>query len=310
MRLGTKRQFARESGTGEKSIPSSILEAVNRASAYLKESVIESHRLDSELIVAKVLDLKRIDLYLMHDRPLTPEEFKEIGRLIVKRGEGTPAAYITGSKEFWSLDISVNESVLIPRPETEILVEETLSLVRDLGENNPSILEIGTGSGAVALALIKELPDANITATDISQDALEVAEGNFLSHGVSDRISLLKGSIYEPITPKNAEFDLIVSNPPYIPMEQMKTLPVEVKREPSIALNGSVNGGEDGLDIIRGIVIDAPDYLKSGGYLTLEIGSDQLTPVREIIDATSGITFLRMIRDYASLPRVVIAVKE
>jgi release factor glutamine methyltransferase len=310
MRPDSTRQFVEKKDPDKKNIPSSILEAVNRASAYLKDLGVESHRLDSELIVAVALDLKRIDLYLMYDRPLAPEEFKEIGRLIVIRGEGTPTAYITGLKEFWSLDISVNESALIPRPETEVLVEEALSLIENSGEKHPTILEIGTGSGAVAIALTKQLPGANIKATDISQKALQVAEGNFKAHGVSDRVTPLLGSLYEPIATKEALFDLIVSNPPYISAEQMEILPVEVKREPSLALNGSVNGGEDGLDIIRGIVSGAPDYLKSGGYLALEIGSDQLAGVSEIIDSAPGLAFFRMRRDYASHPRVVIAVKE
>lgn len=310
MRPDSTRQFSAKNDPDRKRTPSSIIEAVNRASAYLRDLGVESHRLDSELIVAKALNLKRIDLYLNHDKPITSDEFKEIGGLIVKRGEGTPTAYITGSKEFWSLNITVNESVLIPRPETEALVEEAIFLAGDSGEENPSILEIGTGSGAVAVALAKELSETSITATDISEDSLKVAVDNFLAHGVSDQVRTLLGSLYEPIDTKSSRFDLIVSNPPYISAEQMEILPVEVKREPSIALNGSIHGGEDGLDIIRGIVKDAPDYLVAGGYLAIEIGSEQLAGVKEIVNTTPGLTFLRMRKDYASHPRVVIAVKE
>ncbi|MBN1573885.1 MAG: peptide chain release factor N(5)-glutamine methyltransferase [Deltaproteobacteria bacterium] len=290
--------------------PSNILEAVNRASSYLKEMGIESHRLDSELITAKVLDARRIDLYLMHDRPLTPEEWREIGSLILKRGGGAPTAYITGEKEFWSISISVNESVLIPRPETEVLVEETLAVIGGIDEEVVSILEIGTGSGAVAMALSAELPGASITATDISKDAIKVASENLKRHGFSDRVDLLCGSLYEPIILLEKKYDVILSNPPYVSAEQMESLPVEIKREPYIALDGSVNGGADGLDVIRPIIDGAPDYLIAGGHLLLEIGSDQMDGVRKIVEDTPGLSFLKTRMDYASLPRVVVAVRD
>jgi release factor glutamine methyltransferase len=305
----TYQRPANKKNHSTKKMPTGVLDAVNRASVYLKDLGIESHRLDSELIVAKVLNVKRIDLYLMHDRPLTNDEWKEIGKLIVKRGEGLPTAYITGIKEFWSLSFLVNQSVLIPRPETEILVEEGLALVNEISKNKLSILEIGTGTGAIAASFLKELPEANITATDISQDALDVAKTNFENHGISDRVTLLNGSVYEPVAPENTKFDLIVSNPPYISSEQMATLPVEIKREPSIALNGSIKGCGNGLDIIRPIIKDAPSYLSSVGYLILEIGSDQFDMVKNIINESPGLSFLRMRRDYASLPRVVVATK-
>ncbi len=296
--------------TPKKGTPNDILEAVNRASSYLKDAGVELHRLDSELIAAKVLGVRRIDLYLMHDRPLTPEEWREIGRLVLKRGDGTPTAYITGEKEFWSLSITVNESVLIPRPETEVLVEEALALLGGTGAERVSILEIGTGSGAVAVAILAELQGAIITATDISKKAIDIAGENLKRHGLSDKVDLLTGSIYEPITALYKKFDVILSNPPYVSAEQMGSLPVEISREPHIALDGSVDGGADGLDVIRPIIELAPDHLVSGGHLLLEIGSDQLDGVREIIDGTSGLSFLKMRKDYASLPRVVVALND
>ena len=303
-------ELAAKKVSPKKGTPNNILEAVNRASSYLRDSGVESHRLDSELIAAKVLDVRRIDLYLMHDRPLTHDEWREIGRLILKRGEGTPVAYITGEKEFWSLSIAVNESVLIPRPETEVLVEEVLALLGGTVGADVSILEIGTGSGAVGIALATELPGASITATDISTKAIDVALENLKRYGLSDRFELLSGSIYEPIINLNEKYDVIISNPPYVSSEQMGSLPVEILKEPRVALDGSVDGGADGLDVISPIIERAPDHLLSGGHLLLEIGSDQLDGVRKIIDDTSGLTFLKTRMDYASIPRVVVALND
>ena len=198
------------------------------------------------------------------------------------------------------MSISVDERVLIPRPETEILVEESLAAARSFTKDM-TILELGTGSGAVSIALAMELVHARIVSTDISSQALSAAEANVSIHGLKDRIVFRRGDLFEAIEPDD-RFDLIVSNPPYLTDEEMKGLSPEVGAEPKEALRG----GENGLAVIERIVAAAPDYLTIGGFLIFEIGAGQQDAARQLIERTNGLSLSHTRRDYAGNPRVVI----
>ena len=281
------------------------MEAVNLASDFLRHKKIPSYRLDAEILVAKALNIKRMDVYLLHDRPISDIERVKIHKLTEKRGEYFPIAYITGEKEFRSIEVHVSESVLIPRPETELLVDETLSILTKHREDfgpNPNILEIGTGSGTISLALALELSDARITATDISKEAIGVADYNFKRYRVDNRIRLLEGDLYKPIK-GDERFDIIVSNPPYVSTDEMDLLPPDVGYEPKIALAG----GTDGLDVTRPLIKGAPDHLEPGGFLIVEIGKDQAEATEKIVPKTTGLRFSHITKDYSGHHRVLVA---
>ena len=248
-------------------LPKTLKEAIIRATQYLHSHNSPSPRLDAEILIAHVMGYRRLDLYLNHDRPLTKQEYNTIVTPIVRRGSGVPVAHITGIKEFYSLDFIVNESVLIPRPETEFLVSESLMDIRMKNLSDPSILEIGAGSGAVAISLATSLDVGTIIATDISEDALQVMGLNCKRHDVFKRITLKPGDLYEPIAGQT--FDLIVSNPPYLTDTEMELLPPEVQNEP----RGALAGGPSGLDVIAPLVTGAPEHLRENGCLIFEIGA-------------------------------------
>lgn len=282
-------------------LPKSLKEAIIRAAQYLTSRNVPSPRLDSEILIAHVLGCSRLDLYLNHDRPLTKQEYTAITAPILRRGAGVPVAYITGIKEFYSLDFIVDESVLIPRPETEFLVSESLMDIRMKKLSAPSILEIGTGSGAVAISLATSLDDGNIIATDISEDALQVAKQNCERHDVLRRVTLKPGDLYKPVAGRT--FDLIVSNPPYLTDTEMKQLPPEVQNEPSTALAA----GPEGLDVIAPLVNGAPEHLHQNGCLIFEIGAAQEDAVIRLLEKIEHMEASHVTRDYAGLPRVVVA---
>jgi release factor glutamine methyltransferase len=270
-------------------------------SEFLKESGVESHHLDARLIVAHVLGLGPTDIYRRPDLLIDAEHGSAVVSLIGRRASGIPTAYIIGKKEFWSLSLTVDERVLIPRPETECLVEESLAAARRLPEDRP-VLELGTGSGAVSIAIGMELAGARIVSTDISPEALSVAETNVSVHGLRDRIVLKRGDLFDAVNPDD-RFDLIVSNPPYLTDEEMGGLPPEVRSEPY----GALRGGVDGLAVIERIVGAAPDYLNAGGFLIFEIGARQHNAVRQLVEKTDGLSFSHTRSDYAGHPRVIIA---
>ncbi len=284
------------------SAPSFTLrDAVTRASHILREKGIDSYRLDAQLIVAHCLGLDPIDIYRKPDLAIDPGRESALLSLISRRASGVPTAYIVGTKEFWSLSISVDERVLIPRPETELLVEESLAASR-LFPEHLSILELGTGSAAVSIALGVELTGARIVSTDVSEEALNVARVNVLTHRLADRISLRHGDLFSAVD-RDDRFDLIVSNPPYLTDEEMDGLSPEVRSEPGRALRA----GKDGLSIIRPIIAGAVAHLNPGGFLIFEIGAGQASGVQQLIERTKGLSFIRTRNDYAGHPRVVIA---
>ncbi|MBN1881559.1 MAG: peptide chain release factor N(5)-glutamine methyltransferase [Deltaproteobacteria bacterium] len=282
-------------------LPKTLKEAIIRATQHLHSCNVPSPRLDAEILIAHVLGYRRLDLYLNHDRPLTGKEYKTIVTPILRRGSGVPAAYITGIKEFHSLNFIVNESVLIPRPETEFLVSESLMDIRMKNLTEPSILEIGTGSGAVAVTLASSLDAGDIIATDVSEDALKVTRKNCELHDVFRRVTLRRGDLYEPVA--GHTFDLIVSNPPYLTDTEMELLPPEVKNEPRVALAG----GPDGLGVIAPLVAGAPEHLRENGCLIIEIGAAQKEAVIRLCDEVEHMEVSHVTQDYAGHPRVVVA---
>jgi release factor glutamine methyltransferase len=273
------------------------------------------------VLLAYVLGLSRLDLYLRYDQPLTPEELARFKALMVRRLKGEPVAYLTGHREFWSLDFQIASGVLIPRPETEILVTAALEAAKDfLGISSASQkvsqerqtangkrktglwgMEIGAGSGAVVVALARELRDFNWLALDLSAAALAVARNNARRHGAADRIHLVRSNLLSALKPV-PRFALMVANLPYVPRAEWEQLPRDIRDfEPREALLG----GEDGLDLIRPLARQAHLYLPHGGCLALEVGAGQAEPVLELLRATGAYEQLESLKDYQGIQRVV-----
>jgi release factor glutamine methyltransferase len=270
-----------------------------QATHDLELAGIPSARLDAEVLLSFCLNCDRLEFYKNPATKMNQPERDAFRELIARRMKWEPVAYITGHKEFWSLTLEVNSSVLIPRPDTEVIVEEALTLCRQTSSNKLRILDIGTGSGAIALALACELPEALIVATDISVAALDCARKNARNLGLEKRMKFLLGNLFEPVT---GIFDLIVSNPPYIAEDEYKELPAGVKDyEPPEALLA----GKSGLNFYEKLITTAGKYLPKNGWLLLEIGAKQEKSVRRLLEA-EGIYFDVDLRtDYAGLPRVI-----
>jgi release factor glutamine methyltransferase len=268
---------------------------------FLQQKGSESPRLDSEVLLAHALDCKRIDLYTRHTEEAPTQGRERFRALIRQRLEGCPVAYLVGRKEFFSLEFEVNRAVLIPRPDTECVVVECLRLAKDVAE--PAILDIGTGSGCLAVAVAKHHKTAQVTAADISPEALAVASRNAVKHGVVERIRFLQSDLFAAV-PAGERFDFILSNPPYIPHDDIAKLPPGVRDyEPHRALDG----GPDGFAVLYRLVAEAPAHLKPGGWLLLEIGSPQENPARERIERNNGYELEKTIHDGSGHPRVLMA---
>ena len=254
-------------------------------------------RLDAEVLLAHTLQCDRSWLYAHPDAQISGDQFSQFSELVTSRTEGMPVAYLTGTQEFWSLSFQVNTSVLVPRPETELLVELVLSFIKE--KPNARILELGTGSGAISVALAKTRPDIDILATDISTDALAVAQENIKRHNCPN-IRLQQSSWFDNISVQ--QFDVIVSNPPYIKHNDRHLVQIGVCKEPLLALVS----GKDGLDAIRHIAQHASPYLGSGSGLFLEHGYDQGDAAARILDAYFSVT--SCYKDMANKDRVSCAI--
>ncbi len=280
-----------------------ILKLLKWATAYFESHHIEQPRAASEILLAHTLSVGRVDLYTQYDRPLELKELGVFKEFIQRRIQKEPVAYIVGQKGFWSLDLEVTPDVLIPRPETEVLVETALSIVPPEPLPKPlSILDLGTGSGAIVLALASERAGHRFYGVDCSNKALAVAQNNARRHGVEGAITFLQGNWFEAVEDRRRHFDLIVSNPPYIPNPDFEMLPLEISQyEPRQALDG----GPDGLNAIRHIVEQAPAYMTPGGWLLFEIGYNQRASVERLMRASGAYTDFFVIKDYSGFDRVV-----
>jgi release factor glutamine methyltransferase len=271
--------------------------------ARLAEAGVESAVLDAEILLCWVLGADRAQLYLRLEEPARASEQEKFRALVERRAAREPLAYITGNKEFWSLDFIVTPAVLLPRPETELLIELVLYWSQRSSCDRPiDILDIGTGSGVLAVTLAKHLPNSQVWATDISGAALEVAEANTKRHNVADRVRLLCGDLFEALADRAMMFDLIVSNPPYIPSADLRELEPEIRIwEPAAALDG----GLDGLDYYRRIIHQGSARLKENGQVVVEIGADQGAQVARMFDRERCYTRAEIHRDGGGRDRVV-----
>jgi release factor glutamine methyltransferase len=271
----------------------------------LKDHQVENPRLNAELLLAHSLKINREELYVRLHRDVKEREKEDLERLIRRRVSGDPLQYILGHHEFWSIDFKVDSRALIPRPETELLVEQSLSILsKKTFEQNPSVLEVGTGSGAIAIALAKEVEHIFLVATDISRNALLLAKENAQTAGVEHQIMFVNGDLFSPFrrSREKKPFDLILSNPPYIVRHKIWTLAKEVKDyEPTIALNG----GEDGLAFYRRIIPEAPGYLRPGGWLLLEVALGQGSDVSDLMEEEGSFFKPECIPDLSGIGRVV-----
>lgn len=240
---------------------------------HFEKREIDAPRLTAEILVGHVLGLSRVRLYIDLDRPLNKEELGKIRGLIERRLQREPTQYLVGAKEFYGRSFAVDPRVLIPRPETELLVERVLSGVAK--EAAPRIVDVCTGSGCIAATIAVERPNAQVWATDVSADACAIAQANFEKLGA--KVTLLEGDLLAPVA--GEPFDVVVSNPPYIASGELPGLMPEVRREPKLALDG----GADGLDLVRRLAVDAVSALYPGGLLAMEIGETQGAGVREIL---------------------------
>ena len=259
--------------------PQRLLDYLTLAQEHLGAKGVESARLDAELLLADTLGLTRVELYTNYDRPLQKEEVDRFRDLLRRRAMREPVAYILGRREFWSLDFEVDRRVLIPRPETETLVEAALEVLgaRTSGAA-PALLDLGTGSGALAIALAVEIPALRVVATDIAAAALEVAPRNAARHDVADRIDFRQGDLYAAVR-EDERFDAVVSNPPYCRRAELAGLEPEVREwEPGCALVS----GTDGMDVTRRIVAGAGKFLAPDGWLLVEVGT-QAEDVRDLM---------------------------
>jgi release factor glutamine methyltransferase len=275
-----------------------LIDVVRLSTRHLAERGSESPRLDAELLAAHALGLRRLDLYLQFDRPLDEEELAPIRGLLRRRAAGEPIAYILGEREFYGRSFTVSPAVLIPRPETELVVERALGLLAPRG--HALVADLGTGSGCIAVTLACELPAVDIVGVDISVEALDVARGNARRHGVEERVRLERGAWWEPL--EGVEVDVLVSNPPYVTDSEMVTLMRDVRdHEPRDALAA----GEDGLHAYRALLADAPRHLRSGGAVILEIAPQRRDGVVELIRGVWPAAAVEVHADLAGLPRCV-----
>ena len=276
-----------------------ILELINKTTPYLEKAGIASPRLTIELLLAHVLKKKRLQLYLEFERELDEATLDILRSLVKRRVAGEPLQYVTGETEFCGLKLAVDRRVLIPRPETELLVEIVAA------RKPATVVDVGTGSGCIALALAQRLPAAEITATDISPDALAVARVNAARYNFKNSTRFLQGDLLSTL-PDSFTADAIVSNPPYIASGELTQLPREVKDfEPAQALFAGV----DGLEVIRRLVFDAKRFLSPTGFVALEIGAGQRPAVAELF-ARAGYTVAQVEKDLQGHERVIVAVAQ
>ncbi|WP_461255643.1 peptide chain release factor N(5)-glutamine methyltransferase [Treponema sp. R80B11-R83G3] len=280
-----------------------IREALAQGGADLKYAGIKTPGLDASLLLAHILNTNRTKLIAKGTDRLSEKKCAEFCALIERRANGECAAYIIGKKEFRELEFEVNTSVLVPRPETETLVETAIDIIQKSAEHGSivSILDLCTGSGAVAISLKNEMPACEITAADISPNALNTAIRNAEKLLGNSSINFFQGDLYDALSGSQpTTYSLIVSNPPYIPSEEIKTLSAEVQNEPLIALDGGISG----LEIIERIIEKAPDYLQKKGFLLLEADPRQMDKIKDLLEK-KGFLDIQLYKDLSGANRVI-----
>ena len=282
------------------------LEILNQAVEKLRLAGIDRPRTNAELLLGAVLNRSKIDLYLDKDRILTSDEIEKFNQSIKERISHRPVQYIIGTVEFFGLEFKVDQRVLIPRPETETLVEVVIEQLAN--KENPRIIDLGTGSGAIAISLAANLKNPFIYATDVSKDVLEVAKENAKMNKVENQIEFFCGDLFESLKNKNLEgqIDCVVSNPPYVSKDELKALPREIKDyEPIVALEST----EEGIFFHKKIIENSLDFLKKGGLLTLETAFGQAGKVADLIRQSKDFNRIEIIKDLGGIDRVVKAVR-
>ncbi|MDD4587947.1 MAG: peptide chain release factor N(5)-glutamine methyltransferase [Heliobacteriaceae bacterium] len=293
--------------------PATVGETLRVTAFFFRQMNVASSRLEAEVLLAHVMGITRTGLLTRLDEPVPAEVLARITDLVARRVAGWPLQYLTEKQEFWGLDFYVNPAVLIPRPETEVLVAETLSILRrssltlatplpreEKVDRTVWLADVGTGSGAVAVALAKEMTNVCVVATDLAPQALNIARRNALAHAVDENIVFVLGDLLEPVINRGLRLQAVVANPPYIPSAEMPGLQREVQFEPWTALDG----GDDGLSVYRRLVPQAARVLVPGGHLVLEIDYRQGTPATMLLEE-SGFTGIRVVKDFQGHDRVV-----
>ena len=275
-----------------------IKELLNQGTIMLKNEDIDGPKNKARAILQYTLKKSKEYTIIYDTKEVTQKQRDEFVKNIKRLISGEPLQYITGVQEFMKINFIVTKDVLIPQPDTEILVEEAIKIANRL--DNPLILDLCTGSGAIAVSLAKNIPNAKIVATDISKRALEIAKQNAKLNGVLNNIDFIESNLFDKI--KNIKFDIIVSNPPYIETDEIKKLPKDVRQEPTIALDG----GKDGLDFYRKIFNKGNEYLNRQGYLCVEIGYNQKEAVRKIIEKKERYVQTYCIKDLCQNDRVIV----
>ena len=288
-----------------------ILEALNQATQILREKKIANPRSTSEIFLSSILNLKRVDLYLNKDRILTEKENEKLNLYLQQRIFGKPIQYTTGEVGFFGYDFKIDERALIPRPETETLVNEIIQYFKDRKKDCEAlkIIDIGTGSGAIAVTLANELRNSLVYATDISKEALELALENAVKNEVEQRIEFICGDLFEPLKGKNLEnsIDCIVSNPPYVKDSEFENLDKEIRDfEPKVALLS----GEEGIDFHTKIAEESVNYLKSCGLLAFETGLGDAERLALFVSSNNSYENIKIVKDLAEIKRVVLAIKK
>ena len=293
-----------------------VSEILDKATGYLKKRGIPEPRIDAEVLLAHVLKIERLEIYLNLDCQLTEKELFAYEKLIERRVEREPVAYIVSYKEFMGLKFFLNNNVLIPRPETEILVEEVIEKARNIRKSRSyryqrnnclTIVDLCTGSGNIAISLARNIESCKIYAIDISKGAIQVARKNARFHNVEGEVEFLLGDLFSPLEKFNSNLaiDFVVSNPPYVKSRDLVLLQPEIKKEPISALEG----GNEGLNFYQRIIPEALKYLVDGGYLIMEIGDRQGKAVMNLIKKEKRFSPPQLVKDYAGLDRVVEAQK-
>jgi release factor glutamine methyltransferase len=260
---------------------------------------------EAELVFTEILNCNRTSLYLDRSLKWDRDKSHAVSRVIKRRMNGEPPQYILGKTEFMGLEFKVNASVFIPRPETEILVEHVITLTHNLETSvrKPWILDMCTGAGCIAVSLAKFLTPLKIDAFDVSRQALGVAQANARAHRVE--VNFILSDLFNSCALKPHSYDIIVSNPPYIPSAEIDNLEAEVKCQPAIALDG----GQDGLDFYRRIIAGAPRYLRKNGFLAMEIGFNQIEAIKDIFMGYPDFEIVELVKDYSQIDRIIVAKK-